>query len=173
MKVVITGVECSGKTSLYEDLVQYFKAEGVSEFSRTFLTELERPYNQQDVLYMAKKQWEMEVIAESENADLIICDTSLLVYKLWSLTKYGSCDDWILETINKQSWDHFLLPHYDIPYEEDPLRESPNSRDKLFVLYLQELENLNVGYSILHGNHQTRVRQAIDVIQSQLSASHD
>ena len=53
----------------------------------------------------------------------------------------------------------------DIPWEEDPLRESPNQREELFELYLAELKNLKADFTILKGNFEDRKEKAISIIE--------
>jgi nicotinamide riboside kinase len=165
-KIVVTGVESSGKTTLAIDLANKLNARYVSEYSREYLTHLTRPYLQEDLLKITHGQLRSELEAEQNSPDLIICDTSLLVLKVWSEYKYGYCDPWILDQFENHNWDMFLLPHYDIPFEDDPLRENPKDRDVLFEIYLKELERLQIPFHILHGSPQDRLAQAIDAIQS-------
>jgi len=86
VKVVITGIECSGKSTLAGQLNQ-------------------------------EKQ------ANSNGIDPIICDTSLLVIKIWSEIRFGRCHQWIIDRIARQDWDLFLLCDHHIPLEADPLRD--------------------------------------------------
>lgn len=165
-KIIVTGVESSGKTTLALDLANKLKARYVSEYSREYLTHLTRPYVQEDLLKITHGQLRSELEAEQNSADLIICDTSLLVLKVWSEYKYGYCDPWILDQFETHNWDMFLLPHYDIPYEDDPLRENPQNRHVLFDIYLKELEELNKPYLILKGTAQERLDQAVAIVHS-------
>lgn len=93
IKVVITGTECSGKTTLAENLAQHYQVPYVPEYAREYLNNLDRPYLQSDLRHIAIGQLELEkkYIAN----DLIICDTSMLVIKVWSQIKYNSVHPWL------------------------------------------------------------------------------
>ena len=50
----------------------------------------------------------------------------------------------------------YVLCKPDIPWEEDPLRENEDDRDKLFVRYEQLLQNLGLKYWVLQGSLEER-----------------
>lgn len=166
-KVLVTGVECSGKTTLAEGLSDALNCRLVEEFSRTFLTYRGGHYQESDLLMMAQKQWELEQ-REASSYPLVVCDTSLIVYKIWSMYKYGRCHSWIDQKLEFNHWDIILLPSANIPYEEDPLRENREERALLFQMYLEELERLGFAYSIVSGSPAERLKFAIQLIESRL-----
>ena len=86
-KIVLTGPECSGKTTLSTDIATRFNLPIVKEYARSFLTKINRPYKYEDLLRIAKKQLEEENQKSNSKSkkQLIICDTNLQVIKLWSL----------------------------------------------------------------------------------------
>jgi NadR type nicotinamide-nucleotide adenylyltransferase len=174
IKIIVTGPESTGKTTLSLFLAQSYRAQYVAEYARKYLLKLNNPYNHQDLLSIAKGQWAAEKRAsKSSKNGIVICDTSLIVMKIWSIFKYGKCDPWILKKIEQQNWDLFLLTHYDIPYEEDPLRENPSERHTLYQLYYEELTQLGVPYYVMSGSHEERCRQAQKIINDHLTTKGD
>lgn len=165
MKVIITGAESTGKTTLAVGLSALHSAIYVPEYSRTYLSELGCDYDQNDLLNIAKGQVEAED-KHRENQDIVICDTSLIVIKVWSNYKYGNCDPWILDQIERQKWDVFFLPHYDIPYEFDPLRENPQDREELYHIYFSELCSLGVPFYVLRGTELQRLTYASNILKA-------
>ncbi|MAX06303.1 MAG: ATPase [Flavobacteriales bacterium] len=150
LKVIITGPESSGKTTLCKSLSNHFKIPFSKEYARKYLEKIERKYNKEDLIKIAEAQLKSE-------QKLKILDTDLITIKIWSYYKYGSCDKWILEQVEKQKHTKrfYLLCKPDIAWEEDKLRENPKNRMELFEIYKKELENLSHDYYIVEGNNRS------------------
>lgn len=162
IKIAITGPESTGKTSLALGLAQYFSGKIIPEFSRIYLKGKDA-YFVEDVLYMAQEQYKLEKEKRSEH--LVIADTELLVYKIWLWEKYQFCPDWIHSAIQESDFDFYFLCAADLPWEEDPLRENPYDRERLFHLYEEELKNYNKKYQIVKGEGEERIKPAISIIE--------
>ena len=149
-KIIITGPESSGKTTLCKALFQHFNIPFAKEFARFYINKLEREYTQNDLLSIAKGQLESEF-----NSQLL--DSDLITIKIWSEYKYGSCDKWILDQIEIQKTEKrfYLLCKPDIPWQADNQRENPNDRKELFEIYKKELEVLGPDYFIVEGGNRT------------------
>jgi len=149
LKIIVTGPESSGKTILCKALSIHFKIPYSEEFARGFLDQLDGNYKKDDLLKIAKGQLNSE-----ENTQLL--DTDLITIKIWSEYKYGNCNQWILEQIERQKTEKrfYLLCKADIPWEGDPQRENPNDRVELFEIYRQELDNLGHNYFIVEGENR-------------------
>ena len=52
-KIVITGPESSGKTTLFEQLKTLSGFNFIPEYSRTYLKKIKRPYHYNDILQIA------------------------------------------------------------------------------------------------------------------------
>ena len=164
LKIIITGPESSGKTTLCKALSKHFNLPFSKEYAREYLEKLNRNYNQDDLLKIAKGQLKSE-----QNTQLL--DTDLITIKIWSEYKYGSCDNWILDQIEKQKTEKriYLLCKPDIPWQADKQRENPNDRDELFKILKQELENLGHDYFIVEGGK--REQSARDRIRLKIQAT--
>jgi len=162
LKIIITGPESSGKTTLCKELSKHFKIPFTKEFARDYLTNLDKDYAQNDLSEIAKGQ-----LASEHNFQLL--DTDLITIKIWSEYKYSNCEKWILDTIEKQKTEKrfYLLCKPDIHWEADPLRENPNNRNGLFELYKKELEDLEYNYLIVKG--ENRVETSILKISNLIS----
>jgi nicotinamide riboside kinase len=149
-KIIITGPESSGKTTLINALSKHFNLPFSKEYAREYLDTLKRDYNPDELLKIAKGQ------LKTENG-LQLLDTDLITLKIWSEYKYGSCDKWILTQIEKQKSENrfYLLCSPDIPWQADKQRENPNNRKELFEIYKQELGNLEHNYFIVEGENRT------------------
>lgn len=145
-KIILTGPESSGKTTLCNYIANHFKLSQSKEYARKYLKKKGKEYIQEDLLKIAKGQ------LNSEKVNTVL-DTDLITIKIWSEYKFGNCDNWILEKIEEQKNEirFYLLCKPDIPWEPDLLRENPNDRMKLFEVYKMELENLGHTYYIVEG----------------------
>lgn len=159
IRIAVTGPESSGKTTLAKTLAEELNAVWIPEFSRDYLLERNGSYDKADLVVIAKGQ--VNSWNESKDADLIICDTEMLVMKVWSDFKYGSTDPWILQALENQDFHHYFLCRPDIPWEEDPLREHPEQRDELFEIYLKELNDRELPFTIVEGNLEQRLNDCL------------
>ena len=158
-KIIITGPESSGKTTLCNALSKHFNLPFSKEYAREYLNTLKRDYNPDDLLKIAKGQ------LQTENG-LQLLDTDLITIKIWSEYKYGRCDKWILDQIEKQKTEKrfYLLCSPDIPWQADKQRENPNDREELFEIYKQELNDLGHKYFIV--KREDRTENSISKISS-------
>tara|TARA_B100001559_G_C16241328_1_gene502551 strand:- start:45 stop:575 length:531 start_codon:yes stop_codon:yes gene_type:complete len=159
-KIVITGPESCGKTTLAKSLGEIYKCHVVKEFARDYLNKLNRKYKYDDLLKIAKGQEKEEVKINALEKKILICDTSIHTIKIWSLDKFNKCDPWIIK--KKENYNHYLLCYPDVPWKEDPLRENPHDRKRIFDLYLTELKDKPL--TIISGNKTERIKQAQNVI---------
>ena len=148
-KIIVTGPESSGKTTLCNYIASHFKLSQSIEYARKFLKKKGKEYIQDDLLKIAKGQLNLEKVNK-------VLDTDLITIKIWSEYKFGNCDTWILDKIEEQKNENrfYLLCKPDIPWESDPLRENPNDRLNLFEIYKMELENLGHNYYIVEGKNR-------------------
>lgn len=136
-KIVIIGPESTGKSTLTEALASHFGEPWVPEYARQYLERLDRPYEFDDLLAIAKGQLALEE-RQLELADkFLFCDTDLHVLQVWSESKYKLVHPWILDQINVRRYDLYLLTDIDISWEADPQREhpEPEMRKYFFELY--------------------------------------
>ncbi len=162
---MLIGPESTGKTTLSEKLAHLFNEPFVPEFARNYLQELDRPYNEKDLLEIAKGQIESEE-GQLQNAnDFLFCDTDLLVIKVWSDHVYQNCNHWILEEIDNRHYDFYFLCKNDFPWKADPLRENPELGDHFFQIFKNLLIEKKKDFAILEGNVEERLFKATSIIK--------
>lgn len=166
IKIVITGPESSGKTTLSEQLAHHFNAPWVPEYARDYIARLNRPYQQSDLLEIARGQAARENEYAQKADKLYFCDTSLEVIKIWSEFKYKRCHPWIIEQQQKYRANLYLLCAPDIPWTYDPQRENPDDRDVLFDIYRRELSGELV--QEIWGERKKRLQTAAAAVQTLL-----
>jgi NadR type nicotinamide-nucleotide adenylyltransferase len=162
-KIVITGPESSGKTTLTRQLAEHFSTAWVPEFARSFLEELGRPYQREDLLTIALGQATLEDTKVASARQYLFCDTGLEVIKIWSLVKYGEVDPRIETLLQERSYDHYLLCAPDLEWTPDPLREAPEDKERrrLFEYYERELQKRGIPWSMVSGQGEARLRTAL------------
>ena len=161
IKIAITGPESSGKTTLCRQLAKEHHCQWIPEYAREYLAN-KSEYSLSDLDLMAQEQCKRWQSAENQN--LVIYDTEMLVYKIWSAFKFGQTTEVIDRLYLQQEIDHYFLCKPDIPWEYDPLRENPENRDELFDRYLKEMEDKNRSFSVLSGSIEKRTKEASRLI---------
>jgi NadR type nicotinamide-nucleotide adenylyltransferase len=164
-RIAIIGPECTGKTALASFLAQHFHTLWVPEFARNYLETLNRPYEKQDLAIMARGQLQLENELAPRANKVIICDTNLIVIKIWSEFNYGDCDPEIVKALSTQHYDLQLLTYIDIPWEDDPQRKHPHEREQLYEIYRSELVNLKARFVEIKGEEVVRRTTAIQAIE--------
>lgn len=165
-KLIITGPESAGKTTLAKDLAHELKVTWLPEYARKHLEILNRPYRFEDVIEMAQVQLKKENELFNRSSGSLILDTNLLVYKIWIQEKYNREVDWIEKEIAKSKNDFYLLCDIDISWTQDPLREHPKriDRTRIFSLYHDFLKKNQFNFEIISGNKLSRLKKSIEII---------
>lgn len=157
-KIAFTGPESSGKTTMANWLSQHLSFDLVTEYAREYLSK-KRNYDCEDLNKIAREQFKRNEVSTN-----LIIDTEMLIMKVWCEEKYNSCSKPILELLERQKIDYYFLCMPDIPWEDDPLRENPLDRERLFRTYINYVNELGFNYSILEGDLHNRK----DIIKSTL-----
>lgn len=164
-KIALVGPECTGKTTLAQALSEQWGEPYVPEFSREYLEHLGRNYNQDDLLEIAKGQLEKEYeIAEDANR-FLICDTNTLVVKIWAEVRFGRAQNWIERQFLEKPYQLYVLCGYDIPWEEDPLRENPDERPELHDLYKKALVRAGKRFIEVNGTVEERKKKIMTTLK--------
>jgi NadR type nicotinamide-nucleotide adenylyltransferase len=162
-RIVITGPESTGKTELAQALAEKLNSPWIPEYARQYVENLDRPYNYNDVIQIAKYQviQEKESILKTENG-IIIFDTWLIITKVWLDLVFGKCPKWIPDYIRSSKIDLFLVCDTDLPWIADPVRENGGEKRKeLFQLYCDEISTFGFKYEIVSGSGITRTENAM------------
>lgn len=168
IKIVITGPESTGKTTLSAALTAHYHARWVPEYSREYLEVRGPLYTEADLLEIAKGQVHREDQAIADGGALLFFDTSLEVIKVWSEVRFRRCHPWIEGQLQRRRPDGYLLCRPDLPWQYDPLRENPHDRHLLYERYLEGL----VGQpgmpwlGLVEGRGRVRTQNAIRLLNN-------
>jgi NadR type nicotinamide-nucleotide adenylyltransferase len=164
-RIVITGPESTGKTTLTKQLGRHYHTVFVTEYARDYVEQLKRAYNYQDVLHIAEKQRkQFHAVYPSAN-EYIFFDTYLIITKIWFIELYDQYPVWIDEELAANKAELYLLCDTDLPWIADNVREnSGEARKRLFERYRNELERFNCHFRIVMGNGADRFQNALSFI---------
>lgn len=168
-KVCVIGPECTGKTVLSKALAARLNTVWVDEYARAYLNRLRVPYVEADLIKIAHGQLRMEDEWTTDANKILVCDTNLIVIKVWSEFKFGRCDKIILDLIEERKYDLYLLTNIDVPWIADPLREHPDRREELYDIYLNEMKAQPVPFVEIKGKEQERVERAMEAIRKHIT----
>ena len=166
-KIVATGPESTGKSTLCEQLAKKYNTNWVPEYAREYLLKLGRPYTYDDLLVIARGQLEQEDrITASAKSPLVFIDTDMYVMKVWCEYVFGKCHSFILNEIVKRKYDVYLLCNTDLPWVADELREYPDleSRERLYHMYKDLMINQSTPWFDISGNYEERLEKAISIV---------
>jgi NadR type nicotinamide-nucleotide adenylyltransferase len=183
-KIVITGPESTGKSTLCEQLASRYHTQWCPEFAREYLLKHGTNYSFGDLLTIAKGQVALEEehvssmvngewsIRNQKNSPFTIhhsplfIDTDMYVMKVWCEFVFGKCHQWILDQIVSRKYDLYLLCNTDLPWVADELREYPDleNREKLFHMYKDIMINQDTPWAEISGDADQRLRLAIEAV---------
>jgi NadR type nicotinamide-nucleotide adenylyltransferase len=167
-KIVITGPESTGKTLLSEALAKTLNAKLIPEYARSYVENLGRPYNYNDLELIARHQIKEEAsFSETTFEGLLLMDTWLIMTKVWFDVVYGSSPDWLDKYLTSADIDLFMVCSPDIPWIADPVRENGGEmRLKLFEKYCKEIKQRGFLFEIVEGFGEIRLNNAIQILKT-------
>ena len=173
IKIAVTGSESTGKSSICQIYSEKHKALIVPEFARTWLeSKPNSRYSFEDVEWMAQEQLRLQSEALQSAFKLVVCDTDLLVYRVWMDVVFGKCPKWIEEESERNAFDYTFLMDIDLAWESDPLREHPHLREELFFRYLNALEKTKRPFGIVRGKLEERFENSLTLLKQQHLTLH-
>jgi NadR type nicotinamide-nucleotide adenylyltransferase len=165
--IVITGPECTGKSTLAIDLARRYNTEYIPEYARIYIENLNRPYNYGDLELIAQRQINDFKEYQKKANRILFLDTYLIITKVWFDVVYNRCPAWIIQELQQHEIDLFLVCDTDIPWIPDNVRENGGEmREKLKSIYISEIEKFGYKYHLISGSGNQRLASAIDIIDN-------
>jgi len=164
--VVVSGSECTGKTTLAKDLAARFGAPCSSEFSREYLEAKGAPLDASDVEAIACGQIAAEDAALAVAARVVIKDTDLVSTVVYARHYYGISPEWLARAARERLGDVYLLLHPDVPWVADGLqRDRPASRAELHQLFARTLAEFGARVVDITGGWDARRERAFEAVE--------
>jgi NadR type nicotinamide-nucleotide adenylyltransferase len=172
--VVITGSECTGKTTLAHELAAHFSAPCSPEHVRDYLDRKGMPLDASDVEAIARGQVDVEDAAIAASTDLVIKDTDLVSTVVYSRHYYGGCPSWVEQAARERLGDLYLLLSPDVPWIADGMqRDRPSGRAQLHDLFRHRLESLGARIVEINGDWNVRRTLALAAVSSGVRVESD
>jgi len=169
-RIILTGPECTAKTTLTVDLANRFGTIYIAEYAREYIENLKRQYTYDDVVNIAMKQVELMETFSNKSGELLFLDTYLIITKIWFIRVFGTMPEWINAEIQKTKNDLYLLCKPDIPWKPDSVRENGGEmREILYQEYENELKLAGLHYAIVDGQGSERLNTAVKIVKEFLS----
>jgi NadR type nicotinamide-nucleotide adenylyltransferase len=168
IKIALTGAESTGKSTLSKALANHFNTCHTIEFARHFLEINGNHYTYNDILFMAKKQLELENEMEKSANNFLFCDTDFINFKIWLEHLNYEVPSWLLNHIKSKPYHLSLLMKPDIAWQPDPLREYPHKREHFYNLFKQNLLEFEYNFVEIEGQNKSRFEMAKNAVISML-----
>jgi NadR type nicotinamide-nucleotide adenylyltransferase len=170
--VVVTGSECTGKTTLAEMLAADLDSPRSGEYAREYLEVKAQPLDETDVEPIARGQIRAEDAAAARATRIVVKDTDLVSTVVYSRHYYGGCPAWIEQVARERRGDLYLLLHPDVPWVADGLfRDRPELREHIHGLFARKLEDLGAPVANIRGPWNERYARALAEAERLLGAS--
>ena len=166
-RVVLTGSESTGKTTLTADLARHYDVPWVPEYVRGYADWKRAPLDAGDVTPIALGQMAMQDAALMRAGALLLLDTDLLSTAIYAEHYYGERPDWLAQTVLARRADLYILCDIDVPWTPDPQRDRPNDREAIQELFREGLRSRGFPVVEVRGDRRDRfltARTAIDTM---------
>lgn len=169
--IVVTGSECTGKTTLAGELAEQLGAPCSAEFARAYLERKGAPLVDADVEPIAQGQIESEDAAMARSPDVVVKDTDLVSTVVYARHYYGACPGWIERAARERLGGLYLLLHPDVPWVADGLfRDRPAERALLHGLFSDRLREFGAPVVEIAGNWAARRARALAAVRALLAS---
>lgn len=166
--VCIVGPESAGKTTLCRHLATTFGVPWLPEYAREHLDG--SPYDEVAVAAIAREQMRREAALLASGARRVVLDTDLAVIWVWWRVKFGPPPAWLEQAFSAQPARFYLLCQPDLPWQADPLRESPSGRWPIYRRYHRLLSSRRLPFAEIGGHGATRTDTALAAAAARLAA---
>lgn len=171
MRVVLTGSESTGKTTLAGRLAEQFNAELVPEFVRGYAEAKGGIIGFEDHGPIARGQMALEDEHNARGASLVVQDTDLLSTVVYCEHYFGKCPDWIHEAAVARRPDLYLLCEIDVDWIHDGVRDRGHMREAMQQLFRDAVLQSGVPTAAITGDWAERLQRAIDAIDALMLAT--
>lgn len=179
-RLILTGPESTGKSTLAVRLAAHFRVPLVPEFARAYIQDkllrCGRNCALEDVPMIAWGQQAAEerALAQAQGG-FVICDTDVLTIRIWSECFFDAVPpelDPLLERLKPRlKQDLYLLTDIDVPWVADGIRDRPGDRAGQMALFQMRLAEMGCQTILISGGWEERLERAIAAIGDWLADS--
>ena len=160
-RLVLLGAESSGKTTLATALAAALNTVWVPEYGRELHEQKKAHLAYEDLLYIGRRQLELEEAAEVQAQGWLVCDTDASTTALYSYYYFHRCDPALqrLAQVCGQRYARCFVCLPTVPFQQDGWRGPEMLRQFQHGAILMQLEMLDIPYTLLDGSVAERVAQ--------------
>lgn len=165
-RVVVTGPECTGKTTLARDIAARFGAPWVPEAARAYAEARGGMLSAVDVEPIATAARDALRHATAAGPAVLVADTDLVSTVVYARAYYGSCPEWVEEECKAQLGDLYLLCDTSLPWVADGVRDRPAEGDRAAMhdAFAETLRALGARVVPVTGIGAARTARAMDAV---------
>ncbi len=165
IRVVLTGSESTGKTTLAARLAAHFQAAMVPEFVRAYAEAKGGAIEFSDHGPIARGQMALEDEQIRAAPRLIVQDTDLLSTVVYCRHYFGRCPEWIEAAAASRRPDLYLLCEIDLAWIHDGVRDRGHMREEMQRLFRDAVDASGVTTTIITGDSEQRFERAVRAIE--------
>jgi NadR type nicotinamide-nucleotide adenylyltransferase len=169
LRVVLTGGECTGKTTLAARLSDRYAEPWAPEQARAYAEARAEPLLYEDVAAIARGQIAGEEAAAAAARRLVLLDTDLVSTVVYSQQLYAACPPWVEIAARERLGDLYLLHHPDVPWVAEAVRGAAADRERDHAAFRRILAGFGARVVDVRGAWDERERTAVDAIDGLLS----
>lgn len=170
-RIVLTGPESTGKTTLASALARRFRAPWLPESARRYAEEVKRVLVAADAEEIARRAIAAEDAVLAANPPLLLLDTDLISTVVYARHYYGACPAWIEESARARRGDIYLLCAPDLPWTADGVRDRPSMRREMFALFERAMTEFGCVTADVAGSGLIRERAALSAATALIAAA--
>ncbi|MGZ5427574.1 MAG: AAA family ATPase [Thermoanaerobaculia bacterium] len=173
LRIVLTGGECTGKTTLARALAERYDTVWVPEAAREAAVAKAGPLGPEDVAPIARAH-----VAAADKAlreatrrarPAVFFDQDLLSTVIYARHYYGHCPPWIQRLAAERLGDLYLLCLPDLPWTPDPARDRGDRREEIHALFAAALADVGARVAHVSGAGAERAACAAEAVEALLA----
>ncbi|MHB1862599.1 MAG: AAA family ATPase [Gemmatimonadaceae bacterium] len=169
VRVVLTGSESTGKTTVAHRLAAHYGTVASREFVREYALARGNVLGFDDHGPIARGQMAAEDDAAARAMRVAFMDTDLVSTVVYCDHYFGRCPAWIADAAVERAADLYLLMDVDVPWVPDPARDRGDRRDEMHALFRDRLDALHLPYVEIRGNWEARFAAAVRAVDALLA----
>jgi len=168
LRVTLSGVESTGKSTLAAELATHFGGMVVWEFGRTYTEVSVRPLTLRDHHAIAEGHASHALDIAAQNPPVLIEDTDIVMTTAWATMLFGKRDPVLAGRQSRADLHLLLLP--DVPFVPDPVRmfAEPSQRQRFHDIVVAEFKARQLAFVPVSGSWDERRHSAITAIEGTL-----
>ena len=169
-RIVLTGSESVGKTTLGLQLAARYGITCVPEFVRDYAAAKGAPLDDRDHGAIATGQMAREdthiAAAIARGDTLLLQDTDLISTVVYCHHYFGRCPAFIEQAAMARRAAHYLLLEIDVPWIPDGIRDREARRVEVQTLFRDTLARFDAPVTVVQGTWETRFATAAALIDA-------